>query len=106
MLAIMVNKMVGRYFTSLSPPFADGVADTFGGRTSALPLILRRCEVKQNSDTLYYIEHFFKFFFDMVVKNEDGQNKKKWRAATRHANTHVCREIEILHVHCCVSPTE
>ena len=39
-------KRVGRYFTSLSPPTADGVADTFGGRTSALPLILRRCKYR------------------------------------------------------------
>lgn len=68
--------MVGRYSTSLSPPFADGVVVTFGGRTSALPLILRRCEVRQNFDTLYYMEHFFKFFFDIVVKKDDGRNKK------------------------------
>lgn len=45
----MSTKKVGRYLTSLSPPYADGVADTLGGRTSALPLILRR-----GKDTKYF----------------------------------------------------
>lgn len=44
----MSTKKAGRYFTSLSPPYADGVADTLGGRSSALPLILRHCKDTNN----------------------------------------------------------
>lgn len=48
----MSTKKVGRYFTSLSPPYADGVVDTLGGRTSALPLILRQCKDTNNFRTV------------------------------------------------------
>lgn len=44
----MSTKKVGRYLTSLSPPYADGVVDTLGGRSSALPLILRHCKDTNN----------------------------------------------------------
>lgn len=40
----LARKKVGRYFTSLSPPHADGAVDTFAGRSSALPVILRHCK--------------------------------------------------------------
>lgn len=52
----MSTKKVGRYFTSLSPPYADGVADTLGGRTSALPLILRHCK---DTNNIRIVIHFF-----------------------------------------------
>lgn len=39
---VMINKKDGEVLDVTLPIHADGAVDTFGGRTSALPLILRR----------------------------------------------------------------